>query len=374
MAALDAAATLKQKEWIRSEPREDLPRQYTNIEGRLTPHMPQSEDMKLEPSLHITPEGSLVDIPTVLEREVMETSSETAYMDFPCTQVKTRPEETKSPTTLHGTKETSQAEVLASTKQFFANIPTEDQRTQSEVYVRDNNNVLRVPTMTIAPTSTSAPTSPTMVETNLRGTESPRISLPERTMSCPTATATCRPRTWMQQLTEGQTTEPRRERDSSNESFETVEETIPGDIPDVLGCEWRVLHPFDLPGVRFPNDTTPSNQRCLAENDALVELIQMTEYLDDVPTWGHRDYRLYPLVMVTLSIEEEVEEEVEEVEEEEENGYKRGRWKDHPEILIGEMVSLMVQDLGILLLLVYPRQADKMMNGQCPLPLKEEKV
>ena len=143
LAALDDAATLKRKEWIRSEPREDLPRQYTNIEGHLTPHMPQSEDMKLEPSLHVTPEGSLVDIPTVLEREVMETSSETAYMDFPCTQVKTRPKETKRPTTLHGTKETSQAEVLASTKQFFANIPTEDQRTQSEVYVRDNDNVLR---------------------------------------------------------------------------------------------------------------------------------------------------------------------------------------------------------------------------------------
>ena len=183
---------------------------------------------------------------------------------------------------------------MAFTKQFFANIPTEDQRTQSEVYVRDNDNVLRVPIMTIVTTSTSAPTSPTMVDTNLRGTESPRISLPERTMPCPTATATCRPRTWMQQVTKGQTTEPQRERDSSNESFETVEETIPGDIPDVLGCEWRVLHPFDLPGVRFPNDTTPSNQRCLVENDALVELIQTTEYLDDVTTWGHRDYRLYP--------------------------------------------------------------------------------
>ena len=58
LAALDDAATLKQKEWIRSEPREHLPRQYTNIEGCLTPHMPQSEDMKLEPSLHVTPEGS----------------------------------------------------------------------------------------------------------------------------------------------------------------------------------------------------------------------------------------------------------------------------------------------------------------------------
>ena len=98
----------------------------------------------------------------------------------------------------------------------------------------------------------------------------------------------------MQQLTEGQTNESRREEDSSNESLITMEETIPEDIPDELGHEWRVLHPFDLPGVRFPTDTMPSNQRRLAENDALVELIQMMEYLDDVPTWGHRDYRLYP--------------------------------------------------------------------------------
>ena len=94
----------------------------------------------------------------------------------------------------------------------------------------------------------------------------------------------------MQQLTEGQTSEPRREGDSSNESHETMEESLPEDIPDELGHEWRVLHPFDLPVVRFLTDTTPSNQRRLAENDALVELIQMTEYLDGVPTWGHRDY------------------------------------------------------------------------------------
>ena len=38
----------------------------------------------------------------------------------------------------------------------------------------------------------------------------------------------------------------------------------------------------------------PPNQRRLAESDALVEFIQTTEYLDDVPTWGQRDYRLYP--------------------------------------------------------------------------------
>ena len=46
--------------------------------------------------------------------------------------------------------------------------------------------------------------------------------------------------------------------------------------------------------MRFPTDATPPNQRRLAENNALVELIQTTEYLEDTPTWGQRDYWLYP--------------------------------------------------------------------------------
>ena len=57
------------------------------------------------------------------------------------------------------------------------------------------------------------------------------------------------------------------------------------EVPKNLGCEWRVLHPFELPGVRFSTDTTLSNQRRLAENDALVELIQTTEYLEDISMW-----------------------------------------------------------------------------------------
>ena len=174
------------------------------------------------------------------------------------------------------------------------NIPAEDQSTPTEVRGRDTIVISDVPTTTAVTTTTSIPTSPNLVDVDLRGTSSPWISLPERSAAHPTVTATCRPRTWMQQLTEGQTTEPRREGDSSNESLETMKEAIPGEIPDELGCKWRVLHPFDLPGVRFPTDTTPTNQRTLAENDALVEHIQTTEYLDDVPTWGHRDYRLYP--------------------------------------------------------------------------------
>ena len=65
-------------------------------------------------------------------------------------------------------------------------------------------------------------------------------------------------------------------------------------IPEELGHEWRVLHPFEIPGVRFPTDNTPPNQRRLAENDALAELVQTTEYLEDTALWGQRDYWLYP--------------------------------------------------------------------------------
>ena len=90
-----------------------------------------------------------------------------------------------------------------------------------------------------------------------RGTSSPRISLPEGSPSHHIVTATCRPRTWMQQFTEGQTNEPRREDACSSESNTSVVKALPADIPDELGYEWRVLHPFELPGVRFPTDTMP---------------------------------------------------------------------------------------------------------------------
>ena len=129
LAALDDATSLKQREWMRSEPGEDTPHQYSSIEGCLTPHTPQSEDMKLEPSLNVTPEGSLVDIPTVVkretrkqvpERETLGTSSETTYMEFPNTQVKTISKDPilGVPKSLQGTKEASRAEALASTQQY----------------------------------------------------------------------------------------------------------------------------------------------------------------------------------------------------------------------------------------------------------------
>ena len=233
LAALDDATSLKQREWIRSEPGEDTPQQYSSIEGCLTPHTPRSEDMKLEPSLNVTPEGSLTDIPTLVrretreqvpERETLGTSSETAYMEFPHTQVKTTPKDPVSgvPKSLQGTKEASRVEALASTQQFFAavdqrnmNAPARNQLTSVEVHERNNIEVPDISTTTMVTTSVTTPPIP--LDVKLIGTSSPRISLPEGSPSHPTVTATCRPRTWMQQLTEGQTNEPRREDASSSE-------------------------------------------------------------------------------------------------------------------------------------------------------------
>ena len=131
------------------------------------------------------------------------------------------------------------------------------------------------------------------METTETETRSPRTFLPNESPSRPTAIATSRPRTWVQCISEGQINESTPDDTHSTESGQTETYVLAEGIPEELGCEWRVLHPFEIPGVRFPTDATPPNQRILAENDALVELIQTTEYLEDTPMWGQRDYQLY---------------------------------------------------------------------------------
>ena len=266
--------------------------------------------MRLDPTLNMTPEGSLVDQSAAVckiaedrerkhqlpEEGLQGTSSETAYMEIPDTHVKMVPVSTtrEVPRVIQRTKEVSREEAIASTQQFFVavdrrntNISTGSPTVISaEVHERDVTEVPNAPTSTVATTSIIHDVEPI-------GTSSPRISLPEGSPSHFAVIATCRPRTWMQQITEGQTNEPAREGDSDESNTSDGNITFE-DIPDELGHEWRVLHPFELLGVRFPTDSTPLNQRRLAENDALVELIQMTEYLEDTPTWGQRDYRLYP--------------------------------------------------------------------------------
>ena len=90
---------------------------------------------------------------------------------------------------------------------------------------------------------------------------------------------------------EGQIEEHSREDEGSLES-EPLEPLVLEGLPDELGPEWRVLHLFEILGVRFPTEDMPPNQRKLAESDALVELIQTAEYLEDASSWGQR--RFYP--------------------------------------------------------------------------------
>ena len=91
----------------------------------------------------------------------------------------------------------------------------------------------------------------------------------------------------MQRVSEGWTNVPPLDgTDSGESSLPEPSLLVEEEVPKNLGHEWRVLHPFELPGVQFPTDTTPCNQRRLAENDALVELIQTMGYLEDIPMWG----------------------------------------------------------------------------------------
>ena len=101
LAALDNAPSLKQREWIQGKPGEDVPCQYSSIGGCLTPTMPRCEDMRIEPSLNVTPKGSLANTPAAIERErksqepkeeLLGTSTETTYMEITDTHVKTVPE------------------------------------------------------------------------------------------------------------------------------------------------------------------------------------------------------------------------------------------------------------------------------------------
>ena len=80
--------------------------------------------------------------------------------------------------------------------------------------------------------------------------------------------------------------------DDDSVSTAPLEPLVLEGLPDELGPEWRDLHPFEIPGVRIPTEDTPPNHRRLAESDALVEVIQTAEYLEDAPSWGQRRFYL----------------------------------------------------------------------------------
>ena len=138
LAALDDAPSLRQREWIRGEPGEDVPQQHSNISGHLMSTTPRHEDMRLDPSLNVTPEGSLGDLPAAVghveEDRVRENQppkertqgapSEAANVDISDTHSKTKSERDtrEAPQRIQRTREASREDALASTQQFFATV------------------------------------------------------------------------------------------------------------------------------------------------------------------------------------------------------------------------------------------------------------
>ena len=112
LAALDDAQALRRREWRRGEPGEDTPRQYSTVCRHLTPTQPRHEDMRMDSTLDVTPEGSLNDLPAAIggaigsrrkqqapeasEVEIRGTHPSTTILasmkDTPYTPVKTVPE------------------------------------------------------------------------------------------------------------------------------------------------------------------------------------------------------------------------------------------------------------------------------------------
>ena len=179
-------------------------------------------------------------------------------------------------------RENSRADALAATRCFFST-------------VNERRDAPEVPTTSIVEVPQIDATSESSTHDEIEPTEpeipSARTFLPSGLPPRPTATATCRPRTWVQCISEGQIEEHSRE-DGDSEESAPLEPFVLEGLPDELGPVWRVLHPFEIPGVKFPTEDTPPNHRRMAENDALVELIQTAEYLEDAPSWGQRRFYL----------------------------------------------------------------------------------
>ena len=300
LVALDDASTLKFKEWSRGELSGKTPQMYSTIDGHLTPTVPVYEDMRTDMTLDMTTEESPSDLPAAVggmeERtNIPQTNDEerepTSNVAPPAVEVpETSPKvinerfNQESSSRRNGvTRETSREDALAATRLFFNTV--NERRNVPEMPVASTTGVLQIDTPPVPP-------DPIETEPAEPGTASPQVFPPNGSPPRPTATATCRPQTWVQYISEGQIEEHSREDDDSVESAPLGPLVLEG-LPDELGPEWRVLHPFEIPGVRILTDDTPPNHRRLAESDALVELIQTAEYLEDAPSWGQR--RFYQL-------------------------------------------------------------------------------
>ena len=190
---------MKQKEWNRSEPNEEM--LYSTIGGCLTPTTPEYEDVRIDSTLGVTPEEALRDLPAAVEGiEARETTqqifdegrSQPSNVETPATEI---PETnlkviTESATQVEPSRrvqimrEASRDDAIAATRHFFTIVVEQRDTVEIPVATTTDTSQVNVPTVPHVLIETE-PTEP--------GTGSPWTYLPNGSPPRPTATATCRP-------------------------------------------------------------------------------------------------------------------------------------------------------------------------------------
>ena len=187
--------------------------------------LPRHEDMRMDSTLNVTPEGSLGDLPATVggveeagegTRQVSEkrlqdgslsTNAMTSTEETPNTLLKVAPGRNlghiESPRRIQRTREAGREDAITSARQFFVSANEQNRVTTTELPVETSADASGGNTMNLNIPVTSA--TPIVTEAETR---SPRIFLPSGSPSRPTTTATCRPRTWVQHVLEGQINEP----------------------------------------------------------------------------------------------------------------------------------------------------------------------
>ena len=202
-----------------------MPRQYFTTSGLLMLTPPRHEDMRMDSTLNVTPEGSLGDLPAtvggveearegthLVSREKLQDGSPSTNImtltgETPKTLLKVAPgrnvSQVESPRRIQRTREASREDALASTRQFFASVNEQNRVTTMELPVEISADASGGNTMNLNIPVTSATPIVTEAETRF-----PRTFLSNGSPSRPTMTATCRPQTWVQHVSEGQINEP----------------------------------------------------------------------------------------------------------------------------------------------------------------------
>ena len=157
-----------------------MPQQHSTISRHLTPTSPRHEDVRLDPSLNVMPEGSLGDLPNAVNTEEtrerehqvpkerpQETPFETSIEGTPNTQLKAKPGSNirEAPRRIQRTREASREDAIASTQQFFATVNERNRSNATEGSVAIMSEVCNRNENDVPTTSTSVvDTTPVVLE------------------------------------------------------------------------------------------------------------------------------------------------------------------------------------------------------------------